>query len=95
MRPPCATPGGRAAHKRHNEPICAPCADAHSDYIRSNRIHNGTSSYVQIPAAVLRLVLPHVPADTLAVCRRELGVRTVAALLKPAQPQQDQPAGER
>lgn len=86
MRPPCGTPAGQIAHKRNREPVCLDCCAAKADYIRANRILRGTSNNVLAPVEVLWLLLLHAPDETLAVARRVLGVRTVAALRRTAQP---------
>jgi hypothetical protein len=81
VRPPCGTHAGVAAHRRHKEQACLACSDARADYIRANRITNRTSRSVHVPFPVARLLLESVPPEVLDTARRELGPRTVAALL--------------
>lgn len=80
MRPPCGTPGGHAAHKRHREPVCLPCAAAQADYIRARRISTNASNTLDFPLDLASLLLRTAPPEVLAVARRAVGPRTVAAL---------------
>lgn len=92
MRPPCGTPAGHAAHKRHNELACLPCADAKADYIRALRVRADSSRVVHVPVALLQQLLADLSPDMLAVTQASLGVRTVAVLRRTALPQLDEVA---
>lgn len=89
MRPPCGTVAGQAAHKRHNERVCIPCADAKSDYVRSLRIRAG-ASVVHVPVELLRQLLTDVSPEMLAIVQQSLGVRAVAAVRGTTQPSLDE-----
>jgi hypothetical protein len=80
MRPPCGTAAGRAAHKRHHEPVCLDCAAAHADYIRGRRIATGASTTLYVPLNLATLLLRCAPPEVLAPAVRALGPLTVAAL---------------
>jgi hypothetical protein len=86
VRPSCGTPAGQTAHKRHDETVCTPCAVAKADYVRALRVINGDYRSMHIPVDLVRLLLATASSGAFEAVRRELGPRTVAALLRLAQP---------